>query len=560
MKLTVPYEESKQLAAKLPCPNCGSSDALFIYTNGSECYSCETKIKGDGHAMLAEAIVDEVGEEVKRDRFATREHLDKHLTVGELHQLKSRGISKATCEKYGVTTLVQDGFVTGHVYPYFDREERDNHVFNKIRALPKEFRSEGKPGQAGLFGQQAFPPGSGRKITLTEGELDAMAAYQLQGSQYPCVSIIRGVASSLRDVKDNLEYLESFDDVYICFDADKKGRDMAPKVAALLSPGKGHVVHLDKKYKDANGYLLANMPELFVKTWWKAQVYTPAGIVTSSALKERIRNRPHKESIPYPWDSLNRLTYGIRKGEAVVIAGMPGVGKTAFIREILYHILESDPEAKIGTLFLEEIPETSGLGLMSINASIPFHLPDSEYTQGEYDEAEKVLDDDRTMFYDSFGSNRIEEIVNRVRYYVKGMDCGYVILDPLSIIVSDQQEGDERKLLDKIITQLKTLTIELDMALIVVTHLNRQGKIRSTAGIEMFANMVIRLDRDQENSSADVRSTLQVVITKNRFSGKTGPACALKYDEATGRLNEVELVLLQEFERVEDETGNDNQG
>ena len=89
----------------------------------------------------------------------------------------------------------------------------------------------------GLFGQQLFKEG-GKYLTITEGECDAMAAYELLGSKWAVVSIIRGAAGAVKDIKDNLEYIESFDNIVICFDKDKQGIEAAKKVATLLKPGK----------------------------------------------------------------------------------------------------------------------------------------------------------------------------------------------------------------------------------------------------------------------------------------------------------------------------------
>ena len=54
-----------------------------------------------------------------------------------------------------------------------------------------------------------------------------MAAYELLGSKWPVVSIKSGAAGGARDVKNSLEFLESFDTVVICFDSDTAGKDGA---------------------------------------------------------------------------------------------------------------------------------------------------------------------------------------------------------------------------------------------------------------------------------------------------------------------------------------------
>ncbi|MGK3946980.1 hypothetical protein ABK046_52510, partial [Streptomyces caeruleatus] len=59
------------------------------------------------------------------------------------------------------------------------------------------------------------------------------------------------------------------------------------------------------------------------------------------------------------------------------------------------------------------------------------------------------------------------------------------------------QSGDERKQLDEISTKLKMLCMELDISVVAVIHQNRQGMIRSSAGPEQLANMVIKLKREK---------------------------------------------------------------
>lgn len=524
--------ESVLIKAHQPCEDCGSSDALAVYDNGTHCFSC------DAHHYT-------------KTKKVHNPRMNTGLTKGRPYRLKDRGISQETMDKYGCTVLVENQKIVEHIYPYYDPEV--NHVANKLRRLPKDFRAEGDLRLAGLFGQNLFPRGSAKSITITEGEIDCLSAFQMQGSKYPVVSLKNGAASAARDIKHSLEYLESFEKVYLCFDADEAGQKAAIRCAQVLSPGKAQIVKLDPKLKDANGYLVDLKIQEFQKAWWNAELYTPAGILASEDLKDRIRNRKHDGGLAYPWEGLNAKAYGIRKGEAVILTAETGVGKTAFIREIEHHILVSDPESKIGTIFLEETPEDSGLGLMSVRASIPFHLPDATYTPEEYTRAEQVLDGNRVFFYDSFGSTKVDEIIARVRYLVKGLDCKYILIDHLSIIVSDQQQGDERKKLDEVMTKLKTLTIELDMALIAVVHMNRQGQIRGTAAIEQLANIVIQLDRDKLSPDPGIRNTTFVTVTKNRFSGRTGPACALSYDDSTGRLSEVEpdLDALRELTSID---------
>ena len=113
------------------------------------------------------------------------------------------------------------------------------------------------------------------------------------------------------------------------------------------------------------------------------------------------------------------------------------------------------------------------------------------------------------------------------------LGCKYIVLDHLSIVVSDQA-GDERKQLDEIATKLKTLTMELDIAVVAIIHTNRQGQIRGTAGVEQLANIVMRLERNKNELDEWRRNVTRITVEKNRFCGYTGPASYLWYNPETG--------------------------
>ena len=121
------------------------------------------------------------------------------------------------------------------------------------------------------------------------------------------------------------------------------------------------------------------------------------------------------------------------------------------------------------------------------------------------------------------------------------------------MIVSSQEFGDERKALDEVMTKLRTLVQETDIALIVVSHLRRpDGKgheegavtslaqLRGSGSIAQLSDMVLGLERDSQNEDVAVRNTTTLRVLKNRFVGMTGPACYLYWDKDTGRLNEVD--------------------
>ena len=93
-----------------------------------------------------------------------------------------------------------------------------------------------------------------KNFTITEGEFDALAAFQMLGSRYPTVSIRRGATGAVKDVTEAFSWLDTFDNVVIAFDNDKPGQE-ASKLVAELFAHKALVVKLTK-YKDANEALM----------------------------------------------------------------------------------------------------------------------------------------------------------------------------------------------------------------------------------------------------------------------------------------------------------------
>lgn len=470
--------------------------------------------------------------------------------------IKDRCINSGTVNKYKVTVNTNPQSVVGHVYPYFD--ENGAHVANKIRRKgEKAFYWEGDVGRGTLFGQQLFP-GGGKAITVVEGECDALAGFQLTGSRYPCVSV-KSASEAKRNCADHFEYLDSFEKVVICFDNDEPGRKAAQEVAQLFAPGKAHILQL-RHAKDANDYLMKEMTKEFIDEWFRAPSYTPDGLKIGKDMWDEIVNHKVPKSVPYPFDGLNHMTYGLRLSEVVLLTADTGVGKTSVVKAIEHNLLKNPElieEGKgVGILHLEEPNYDTVIGLMSVEASKPYHLPDTERTEAELKEHfDAVINHNRIVIWDHFGSNDIDAVLAKIRH-MAALGCSYIVLDHLSIVVSDHS-GDERKQLDEISTKLKMLCMNLSICVIAVIHINRQGQVRGSAGPEQIANIVVKLHRDKTDPDPWRRNVTQLVVEKNRFCGRTGPACYLFYNEITGRLEELTKEAIDVYERGGSPAGNE---
>ena len=526
----------------LPCPLCKSSDAVSVNADSSAyCFSCQKYIKE--YDMETQPITNGK-QESKVQNFSQQ---------SDFTEIVDRNLSENTCKKYGVSVKTDSmGTITNHYYPYHDKQ--GSKIATKTRyTKSKEFSVQGNTHQAGLFGEHLFS--KNKFVIITEGEIDCLSAYQMFYTgkyETPVVSIKHGVASAVKDIKNSLEWLEQFQNILINFDNDEQGKEGALKVAELFSPGKCKIMHLPQEFKDASDCLVKNKIQIYTQAFWNAKRFAPDGIINANTLFDDIIKPSVQSFVQYPFEGLNKMTYGLRASELVTFTSGSGLGKTQVIRELIHHLLKQTKD-NLGLLMLEENPVVTSKGIMSIEANQRLHLPDVHISKEEWQKHfDATTGSGRVFLFDHFGSNTIDNIISRVRYLAKGLDCKYIIIDHVSIIVSDQSHGDERKALDEIMTRLRTLVQETGIAMIVVSHLRRpDGKgheegaatslsqLRGSASIGQLSDMVIGLERDAQHDDPEIRHTTKVRVLKNRFSGITGPCCDLKYDMDTGRLAEV---------------------
>ena len=331
----------------------------------------------------------EVGSEVV-EQSENNTGLNAH--GGMFAPLSDRGICKDTAQKYGVKVIYgSDGTIAQHIYPYFISNEITATKTRYVR--DKKFSCAGSFSGTGLFGENIFKEG-GKYITLVEGECDAMAAYELLGSKWAVVSIKRGASSAVTDVKESLEFLESFENVVICFDNDPQGIKAAKKVAMLFQPSKAKIMSLPNGYKDANDMLRQNKHKEFIEAWWSAKVYTPSGVINVSESKADFFDREKKESVLYPWKELNEKLYGLRQGELVTLTGGTGLGKSSVTRE-LEHWLIKETTDNVGIISLEEDWRRTVDGILSIEANARLYIDQvrEQFTPEEIDNFFNILYD-----------------------------------------------------------------------------------------------------------------------------------------------------------------------
>lgn len=532
----------------IPCELCGSRDARALHADGSSwCWSCKKYLHGDGKSMNNVPVSGEA-------ESAADEVVRVDLEDLGIAPIPARGLTQESCEMFnyrgGMATFVYKTHTAPpepcQVAVY---QRPDGKTASKVRTADKRFTVVGNGRKLGFYGQWLWRS-EGKMLVITEGEIDALSVSQVMAHKWPVVSVPTGSAGAARVVQQELEWLEGFERVVFLFDMDKPGQDAVQECAALLTPGKAFVASIPMK--DANEMLVAGRGSEVVRAIWDAKEWRPDGVTVGSDLTfEEIFSEPVLGySTPYP--ELDAKTRGVRKRELTLLCASTGVGKSTLSRELGYH-MRMHHGLKVANIYLEERQSKTAQGYIAIHMGVPLGRLRAEHKAMDQAALRKAYQEtiasSDMFFHNHFGSLDGKKLLKRIKYFAKGVDADFIILDHISIAISglESSKEGERKDIDKLMTALRSLIEETGVGIIAVAHLKRaEGKsfsrgaevdlsdLRGSATLEQIPDTIIAMERNQQGEEDQHISRLRVL--KNREFGTTGVAGSVVYDVSTGRL------------------------
>lgn len=535
--------EESTLISKGPCDDCGSSDACALYDDGhTHCFSCGKTKSGTGGETSA----------------APKKKKDRSLVDGEVRALPKRFITEETCKKWGYRCGEMGGKPV-QIANYHD----DSGVVaaQKIRFADKSFTITGDTKQLGLYGRHLWRDG-GKKIVITEGEIDALTVSQLQQNKWPVVSVPNGAQGAAKSIAKASDWLENFEQVVFLFDDDDPGRKAALECAELLSPGKAFIGRIDG-FKDANEALQAGHGAKVIDAIWSAKVFRPDGLIEIDDEFIDSIDEDVEWGLAWCFPTLNKATYGRRWGEVYALGAGTGIGKTDLLaQQIDFDINEL--KERVGGIFLEQKPKQTAVRVAGKGAGRRFHVPDAGWTKIERRSSLASLKSKLTM-YDSFGETDWAVVKSKIRYMAVSQGIRLFYLDHLTAMADT---SNEKESIEQIMKEMAGLANELNIIIHFVSHLSTpEGKPHEEGGRVMIKHfkgsraigywsfLMIGLERDQQSRDESRRKVTIVRVLKDRYTGQaTGLVFGLGYDESTGRLFECE-VPNDDGPHFKDETG-----
>lgn len=500
------------------CPSCGHRECATVYEDGSiYCHSQCGFIKSNGDVM--EERTKEVKEYKKFDRTPYKEATKEF-----------RSIPASSAKKYGVLTGTDStGKETYRVYPY-------PHA-DKIRILPKDFSRNAGFSNSHLFGMDKFNAGTSKHITIVEGEEDVLSTYYMLGEKYPVVGV-PGSSIPEKLIENVYSYLDSFQEIILAFDNDDAGQKAVKKLTEVF-PDKTSVVSMSL-HNDPNDFLTSGHGTEFMFAWHNRKKYVPEGYYNSvDQFKQIMDDAEVNEYISTPINELNNKIKGLMRGHLTVLTGPEGQGKTEVLRMFEYEILKNHPETKIGVLHMEESKKTTLTSFVCYELGTDVRDPDHAVPKADIDKALDSLLSSNSLFLFDFEDSDPFGIFSRVRYLAKVAKCHYIFIDPIQQLSYGKDNSlTEEQVLSKIAVVLEKMANDLNVGIVMTTHVNDDGQTRSSRMIGKSASVRIDLKRDHLNDDSEVRNTTYLTVSKNRPTGKTGFGGVLQFDPKSFTIKE----------------------
>lgn len=522
------------------CEKCGSSDALAVYRQENGLF--------DGYCFSCGAYTNSpYGETQEQDRKRRIEEDKALTTLEEIEKLPSNGdasrsLTPESMKHFGVKTEMStvDGYtVVAHYYPTTKR----GHIvgYKKRICSTKDFLAVGDIKAPELFGQALATKLNNKRLYITEGECDAIALFQAlkdhaKGTEWESmvpsvVSITNGSQAAAKDIGRNLDFVRKHDQVILCFDQDEAG-DTAVQAVAKLIPG---VCVVSLTEKDANDMLMKGKTQQLAKAaLFGYKKFKPKAVVSVEDVWDRA-TKPIEMGLSWPWPTVTKLTYGVRRRCIYGFGAGVGIGKTELFHEIQAHFLKAHKK-KVGLMMFEEDAGRTLKALSEKMYNKPFTVPNGDYTQKELEDAISSLKD-KVLLYDTRVGKDWDEIKAAIRYMCVGEGIEEIFLDHLTALTAHLSASEANDHLNHIMSELSELVNELDCTIFYCSHLNppsggdsheRGGKVlesqftSSRAAIK-WSHYLFGLERNKDPAlPEEERNLSRLVLLKDRENGNVG--------------------------------------
>jgi replicative DNA helicase len=253
--------------------------------------------------------------------------------------------------------------------------------------------------------------------------------------------------------------------------------------------------------------------------------------------------------LPTGFVDLDEKTSGLQKGDLIIVAARPAMGKTSFCLNVAQNTAHRTGET-IGIFSLEMSTKQLVLRLLCADARVDSHkLRTGTLQEKDWARLAKAYAElgSAKLFIDDSATNTPLEMRAKCRRLKAEHGLGLVIVDYLQLLSGAARAENRQQEIAAISRSLKGMAKELDVPLLVLSQLSRAPEartdrrpqltdLRESGAIEQDADVVMFIYREEEHKpSEENRGIAEIIIGKQR----NGPTGSLK------------LAFIKEFTRFE---------
>jgi twinkle protein len=449
-----------------------------------------------------------------------------------------RGIEPKVAEQYGIVVHTDD---KGQPYRYafkYPHTVKLRDIHDKSKTWVKDLGV----GMTEFFGPK-INPGSSKRIYITEGEFDAASLYQSMGCTWPVLSL---PSASIGDtfVKKHYEYLNSFAEIVYAGELDKAGKKAADRLYKAL-PNKFYYIPLTK-WKDANEAIQKGDQEELKWTALRPQRWTPDNFFCSDdKVAQILREENPYEYVKTGISQFDEVCRGLVKGGITFLMAPPGTGKTEIFRKFEVGLIKNS-ECKVGLLHMEEVKSTTYRAMATYELGFNVRTKEDAAERGFTEDqvilaAQKAAAGERTVVFEMRGEDDPSEVIHYCRLAAGVYGADYIFIDHIQRLAYLGGVDGATNTLTKIASNLAQLAKELNIGIIIISHVNEDGHTKYAKSLEEEAIVLIKIDRDKDSTDPDIANITRFQVVKNRPFSKLGFAGAVKYNPETTIIEEVIL-------------------
>jgi len=273
------------------------------------------------------------------------------------------------------------------------------------------------------------------------------------------------------------------------------------------------------------------------RTRLKSYTHLKEILATNFEELEKISESPENVTgVPTGFTELDELTRGLQKGDLIILAARPSMGKTAFaVNMALY----ASGHAKIPSLiFSLEMPkEHIAMRLICSEAKVNNRkLLVGDLEQEDWDKLMEgttrmmeapLLVDDRS----GINPNYVRQVIRQAKKEYP--ELGLVVIDYVQLMQSNMRNPSREQEISEISRSLKGIAKEFSLPMVVLSQLNRglerrtekrpmMSDLRESGALEQDADLIVFIYRDEVyNPETEDKGIAEISIAKHR-NGEIG--------------------------------------